>query len=114
MLRSGLYLIGIVGLAASVAASATAQAQTSIDLVTIGHPGNASELSGDRMVGGVDYSFLMGKFEVTNGQFIEFLNSVATTDTYGLSEGLAFNGGLPPDAGIERTGTDGNYWCCFF
>jgi len=65
---------------------------TSLEFVTVGNPGNAGEWSGesyggygpDRMCGGVDYAYNIGKFEVTAGQYTEFLNAVAVTDTYGL------------------------------
>jgi len=60
--------------------------------VTVGNPGNAGVWSGydyggygpDRICGAVGYSFNMGKFEVTAGQYTAFLNAVAKTDTYGL------------------------------
>jgi formylglycine-generating enzyme len=65
---------------------------TSLEMVTVGNPGNAGELSGpsaggrgfDGICGSVDYAYKMGKFEVTAGQYCEFLNAVAKTDTYGL------------------------------
>ena len=65
-----------------------------IDLVTVGDPGNAGELSGagaggggpDRICGAVGYIYKMGKYEVTAGQYCEFLNAVAQTDTYGVYE----------------------------
>ena len=34
--------------------------------------------------GGVDYAYNIGKYEVTAGQYTEFLNAVADDDTYGL------------------------------
>jgi len=60
--------------------------------VTVGNPGNTGELSGagaggygpDRICGAVNYEYKIGKFEVTAGQYTEFLNAVAKTDTYGL------------------------------
>ncbi len=63
-----------------------------IDLVTVGNPGNAGELSGagaggygpNRICGAVAYTYKIGKHEVTAGQYCEFLNAVAKTgDTYG-------------------------------
>ena len=60
----------------------------------MGNPGNTGELSGDgvwpggngpdAIVGAVDYVYEIGKYEVTAGQYTEFLNAVAATDTYGL------------------------------
>ena len=66
---------------------------TSLETVTVGNPGNDGELSGEcvpggrgpcRICGAVDYVYNIGKFEVTAGQYREFLNAVAATDTYGL------------------------------
>ncbi|MFZ1935436.1 MAG: SUMF1/EgtB/PvdO family nonheme iron enzyme [Thermoguttaceae bacterium] len=49
----------------------------------------------------------MGKYDVTVGQYCQFLNAVAKTDTYGL-----FNGGMGtdiPTIGITQSGSSGNY-----
>jgi formylglycine-generating enzyme required for sulfatase activity len=69
-----------------------ASAALNIETVPVGNPGNAGELSGagaggygpDRICGAVNYEYNMGKYEVTAGQYCEFLNAVAKTDTYGL------------------------------
>jgi len=75
---------------------ATAGSAVVIDTVPVGHPDNAGELSGagagagagnfgpDRICGSVGYAYNIGKYEVTAGQYTEFLNAVAKTDTYGL------------------------------
>ena len=63
-----------------------------METVPVGNPGNAGELSGagvggigpDRICGAVAYEYNIGKYEVTAGQYTEFLNAVAGTDTYGL------------------------------
>ena len=63
-----------------------------IETVSVGNPGNAGELSGagaggcggDRFCGAVDYTYRIGKFEITAGEYAEFLNAVAVTDTYEL------------------------------
>jgi formylglycine-generating enzyme required for sulfatase activity len=82
----------------------------------VGNPGNIGELSGasaggygpDRICGAVGYSFNMGKFEVTAGQYMQFLNAVATTDTYGLYKAEMWT---DPTYGcrIARDGTLGSY-----
>jgi len=69
-----------------------AQADVMIETITVGNPGNQGELSGsgaggtgpDRICGAVGYVYNIGKCEVTAGQYTEFLNAVAATDTYGL------------------------------
>ncbi len=63
-----------------------------IDWVTVGNAGNTGEWSGesyggygpDAICGAVDYEYQIGTYEVTAGQYTEFLNAVAATDTYGL------------------------------
>jgi formylglycine-generating enzyme required for sulfatase activity len=80
-------------MAASVLACACgAQAAITMEAVPVGNPGNAGELSGagaggsgpDRICGAVGYGYNIGKYEVTAGQYTEFLNAVAGVDTYGL------------------------------
>lgn len=52
-----------------------------IETVPVGNPGNAGELSGagaggssdDRICGAVGYSYNIGKYELTAGQYCEFL-----------------------------------------
>jgi sulfatase modifying factor 1 len=86
-----------------------------IETVPVGNPGNTGELSGDgaggygedRICGSVAYTYNIGKYEVTAGQYTEFLNAVAKTDTYGL-----YNSEMWSDSygcKIERSGSSGNY-----
>lgn len=91
--------------------TAAAQAAT-IDMVTVGNPGNAPDTRYDATgFGSVGYVYQIGKYEVTAGQYTEFLNAVAKqADPNGLynpamgdtSEG--FRG-----ANIQRTGSAGNF-----
>lgn len=103
--------------ASAVLCLAATAGAVNIDMVTVGNPGNPGELSGygaggygtNRICGAVDYTFQMGKFEVTATQYAEFLNAVARSDPYGLwspSMG-AFAGGL--ECNIQRSGSAGNY-----
>ncbi len=76
---------------ATVLAATGAYAIT-IDTVPVGNPGNVGELSGagaggygpDAIVGAVAYEYNIGTYEVTNAQYVEFLNAAAKTDPYGL------------------------------
>jgi formylglycine-generating enzyme required for sulfatase activity len=54
---------------AIVRMSATALA---VEWVPVGNPGNAP----DRIGGSVGYSYQMGKYELTNSQYVQFLNAV--------------------------------------
>jgi formylglycine-generating enzyme required for sulfatase activity len=47
--------------------------------VPVGNPGNQADTTG---YGAVAYSYKIGKYEVTNEEYAEFLNAVAKTDTH--------------------------------
>ena len=68
-----------------------------IDLVTVGDPGNSTNTGS---VGSVGYNYEIGTFEVMNSQYVEFLNSVAATDTYGLYQPMM---GFSAWGGITRS-----------
>jgi len=72
-----------------------------IDTVTIGDPGNAP----DTAYGSVSATYNIGKYEVTNAQYAEFLNAVADTDTYGLYNTSMASG----YGGITRSGSSPDY-----
>src|SRR5688500_2807729 len=61
---------------------------TNLQFVPIGNPGNPGdpqEYEGSiDLYGSVARHFQMGKYEVTSAQYVQFLNSVAKTDTFGL------------------------------
>ena len=90
-----------------------AVAKVEIETVHVGNPGNAGEGSGSgqayglRICGAVGYKYNIGKYEVTAGQYRDFLNAVAKTDTYGLYNTEMWSN----DRGckIQRTGSPGNY-----
>jgi len=54
----------------------------SVATVPVENVGNGPDA--DTGYGAVDYAYRIGKFEVTAGQYCEFLNAVAKTDTYGV------------------------------
>ena len=108
----------LVALAGIFAWSINVRAAVVIETVTVGNPGNVGELSGasvsrgsgpDRICGAVDYAYNIGTFEVTAGQYTEFLNAVAATDTYGLYNPLMDSNRYGYGCQITRTGDDGNY-----
>lgn len=82
------------------------QGLTSLETVRIGNPDNADDVYGDGY-GGVGYSYSIGKYEVTAGQYTAFLNAVAMTDTYGLFNLEMMDYGDGCD--IQRNGSSGNY-----
>ena len=67
-----------------VLATHLASAEVVIDWVTVGDPGNACDVQPQGCFGSVAEPYRIGMFEVTNGQYVEFLNAVAATDSNGL------------------------------
>ena len=92
-----------IALVAGIFCIAAARAVV-IDYVPVGNAGNAIDpTTGEGTVG---YDYRIGKYEVTNAQYAEFLNAVARTDTYGL-----YNANMGSDAngGITRSGMSGSF-----
>jgi sulfatase modifying factor 1 len=96
------FSVGVAALLGSLAVSAHA---VTIDWVTVVNPGNAADTA-PAGYGAVADSFRIMKFEFTNQQYTDFLNSVAATDTYSL-----YNASMGSDArgGITRSGASGSY-----
>jgi formylglycine-generating enzyme required for sulfatase activity len=70
------FLRGALCAAALAVCALPAQAVT-IDWVPIGNPGNSNDTHGVGN-GAVSYDYYIGKYEVTNSQFVAFLNAKAT------------------------------------
>lgn len=84
------------------------QAEVIIDTVEVGHAGNAPDTRFETAgVGAVGYEYSIGKYEVTAGQYTEFLNAVAATDTYGLYSSNMWSHGA--GCKIQRAGSPGSY-----
>jgi len=89
----------------------SAQAVVAIDWVTVGDPGNAGDTDvmttdGTTGYGAVAYEYRIAKYEVTNAQYVEFLNAVAATDTNDLYDTRM---GSENIGGITRSGSSGGY-----
>jgi formylglycine-generating enzyme required for sulfatase activity len=67
----------------------------------VGNAGNAADPSTG--YGAVAYKYQIGKYEVTNAQYAEFLNAKAATDSYSL-----YNPSMA-SYGITRSGSSGSY-----
>jgi formylglycine-generating enzyme len=99
---ASLGLLGPLFLLTTLSASAI-----TIATVPVGNPGNATDPATSNLYGAVSYSYSIGKYDVTVGQYATFLNAVAATDTYGL-----YNTSMGTDlnvAGISRSGSSGSY-----
>ncbi|MGD0653142.1 MAG: SUMF1/EgtB/PvdO family nonheme iron enzyme [Thermoguttaceae bacterium] len=74
---------------------------------TVGNPGNNPDTRYNNIsVGAVSYSYKIGKFEVTAGQYTAFLNAMAKTDTYGLYNAHMWSNG---ECKIQQSGSSGSY-----
>lgn len=103
----------------TVAAMPAVAGTVSFDFAHVGNAGNVGELSGDgafgngpeAIVGAVSYNYAISKAEVTNAQYIEFLNAVAATDSFGGADSTLYNTNMGSNArgGITRSGAPGGY-----
>jgi len=91
--------------------SSFASGAITIPTVPIGHAGNGTDpttYNGEPPVsflGAVPYDYRIGTTEVTNAQYVAFLNAVAATDPNGL-----FNSNMAgPFGGIVRSGAAGMF-----
>ena len=102
-MNAKIVLIGVV--CVLLASVPSLQATVIIETVPVGDPGNAPDNTGR---GRVDYVYRIAKYEVTNSQYAEFLNSVAASDTYALYN-LEMGSGYGGTGGITRSGASGSY-----
>ena len=82
-----------------------------IDFVTVGDPDNPADITG---FGAVSTEFEMGECEITNDQYAEFLNAVASEDDWVLVDGFVENlffSSMESSSrgGIRRHGEPGSY-----
>jgi len=73
------------------------------ETVTVGNPGNVADATG---YGAVPYAYRIGKFEVTNKDYCEFLNAVEKTGKYNM---WRWQMGEKEYGGIKRSGDATNY-----
>ena len=88
------------------------EADVVFDMTYIGNAGNSPDYPYPDPwipVGSVAYTYQISTYEVTVGQYTEFLNAAARSDPYGLwSESMGDGGGLGIPI-ITRSGEDGSY-----
>ena len=84
---------------------AASSAFASIEIATsyVGDIGNSADTS---TYGAVNYGYHVGTYEVTNSQYVSFLNATAATDTHGV-----YNSNMNSNAlgGIQQSGTSGSF-----
>ena len=100
-------LCSIFGVAALVVALAGSTHAITIDWVTVGDAGNAADTA-PAGYGAVSTAFQIMKYEWTNQQYVDFLNSVATvSDPYALYQPVGQGGDAR--CGVIRSGALGSY-----
>ena len=92
----------IVFVATIVAALGSETMAVEIETVPVDNPGNADDIYGAGY-GGVAYEYNIGKYEVSNAEYCNFLNAVATVgDPHGLYS-TSMGGGRNDIGGISRS-----------
>ncbi len=71
-----------------------------MDYVRVGNPNNTADTTG---YGAVDHAYWIGKYEVTNAQYAEFLNAKGQSNTNGI-----YNSSMA-SYGITQSGSSGSY-----
>jgi uncharacterized repeat protein (TIGR02543 family) len=92
-----LVFASLSGLALATAASATA----AMEYVRVGNPNNAADPT--TSYGAVVHSYWIGKYEVTNAQYAEFLNAKGQSNANGI-----YNSSMA-SYGITQSGSSGSY-----
>ena len=82
----------------------------SVDWVLVGSPGNIADAPASNCYaagcGSVGYEYFIAKYEITNDQYVEFLDAKAAADPLGL---YAVEMGMSVYGGILRAGAPGSY-----
>ncbi len=78
----------------------SASATVTMDWVSIGNVNNAADTTG---YGAVDHAYRIGKYEVTNAQYGEFLNAKGQSNANGI-----YNSNMP-SYGITQSGISGSF-----
>ena len=90
----------LVTFAATAALITSAAATVTIDYVSVGNAGNTADSTG---YGAVSYAYNIGKYEVTNAEYAQFLNAKGASNSNGI-----FNSNMA-SYGITQTGSSGSF-----
>jgi sulfatase modifying factor 1 len=85
---------------AGISLATPALAVVNIDYVSVGNAGNAADSS---TYGAVSYAYNIGKYEVTNAQYGEFLNAKGASNSNGV-----YNASMA-SYGITQSGSSGSF-----
>jgi formylglycine-generating enzyme len=107
-MKEGILIVCVAVVVAGLGSSA--RARVNIETVPLGDVGNSADTRYETPgYGAVDYQYSIGKYEVTAGQYCEFLNAVAATDTYGLYNSNMNGGQRYYGCRITQNGENGEY-----
>ena len=81
----------------------SASATVTMDWVTIGNANNAADPATGSLYGAVDHAYRIGKYEVTNAQYGEFLNAKGQSNANSI-----YNTNMPT-YGITQSGSSGSF-----
>jgi formylglycine-generating enzyme required for sulfatase activity len=110
LMSAGVASADVFNMGGTQNADGTWNGLASLGFVTVGDAGNAPDPATGNLYGSVGYAYQMGKYDVTLGQYCQFLNAVATiSDPYGLYDGNLTNGFGWFTFGITQSGTLGSY-----
>ena len=101
--------ITTLGLAvlAGISLVSPAFAVLSIDYVPVGNAGNAADTTG---YGAVGYAYNIGTYEVTNAQYVDFLNAKGASNSNGIYNlTMGHTGGTYNYGNIIQSGSSGSY-----
>ena len=102
-MKSSVSPRAILAVLACVSLVTPALAFVNIEWVTVGNAGNAADPFTGSLYGGVSYAYQIGKYEVTNAQYAEFLNAKGGSNSYGI-----YNAGMA-SYGITQNGSSGSF-----
>jgi formylglycine-generating enzyme len=88
----------------AIASVASSVLGVTIDMKTIGNPGNAAATNG---MGAVPYAYQLGTYEVTNTEYAAFLNAVGGSNPFSIYS--ASMGSDSVNGGITQSGTSGSF-----
>jgi len=83
MRHSNILSLGLV-LVAGVSLVTPAMAVVNMVYVPIGDAGNTADPLTGSLYGAVDHAYNIGKYEVTNAQYVDFLNAKGASNSFGI------------------------------
>ena len=99
-----LFCVPAVATASMLFTTSVLAGPVTMNWSTVGNAGNAADPTTG--FGSVGYEYRIGTYEVTNTQYVAFLNAVASSDPNGLYHNSM---GFDVRGGITRSGSHGSY-----